>query len=35
MAKARRNGKRAVQMDGDHNQQNFSLWVDQMQATAW
>jgi hypothetical protein len=24
-----------VQMDGDHNQQNFSMWVDQMQVTAW
>jgi len=24
----------AVQLDGDYNQQNYSLWVDKMQATA-
>jgi hypothetical protein len=25
----------AVQLDGDHNQQNYSMWVDKMQVTAW
>ncbi|MGA3315442.1 MAG: hypothetical protein ABSC64_03275 [Candidatus Korobacteraceae bacterium] len=25
----------AVQLDGDYNQQNYSLWIDQMQVTAW
>jgi hypothetical protein len=25
----------AVQLDGDYNQQNYSMWVDQMQVTAW
>ena len=25
----------AVQLDGDYNQQDYSLWVDKMQVTAW
>lgn len=25
----------AVQLDGDNNQQNYSMWVDQMKVTAW
>ncbi len=25
----------AVQLDGDYNQQNYSVWVDKMQVTAW
>ncbi len=25
----------AVQLDGDYNQQNYSIWVDKMQVTAW
>lgn len=25
----------AVQLDGDHNQQNYSEWVDKMTVTAW
>ena len=25
----------AVQLDGDYNQQNYSMWVDKMQVTAW
>ena len=25
----------AVQLDGDYNQQNYSMWVDKMTVTAW
>ena len=25
----------AVQLDGDYNQQNYSVWIDKMQVTAW
>jgi hypothetical protein len=25
----------AVQLDGDYNQQNYSMWVDKMTLTAW
>lgn len=25
----------AVQLDGDYNQQNYSMWVDKMHVTAW
>ena len=25
----------AVQIDGDYNQQNYSMWVDKMTVTAW
>ena len=25
----------AVQLDGDYNQQNYSMWVDKMKVTAW
>ena len=25
----------AVQLDGDYNQQDYSMWVDKMQVTAW
>ena len=25
----------AVQLDGDYNQQDYSMWVDQMTVTAW
>jgi hypothetical protein len=25
----------AVQLDGDYNQQDYSIWVDKMQVTAW
>ena len=25
----------AVQLDGDYNQQNYSIWVDKMKLTVW
>jgi hypothetical protein len=25
----------AAQLDGDYNQQNYSLWVGKIQVTAW
>jgi hypothetical protein len=25
----------AVQLDGDYNQQDYSMWVDKMTLTAW